>query len=53
LAAASALCFVIDLKKPAEWHRWAFAGWFFVLFTAALACYRVIHIFAKILRSED
>lgn len=53
LAVATSLCFVIDLKNPATWHRYVFAGWFFVLSTAALAYYRVVHIFAKILRLSD
>jgi hypothetical protein len=53
LAVASALCFVVDLKQPASWHRYALAGWIFVLATSGFACYRVIHIFGKLLRSPD
>ena len=51
LAAISVFCFLPDLKIPAEWHRWLFAVWIFVIFTAGCSCFRVIQVFGKILRA--
>lgn len=53
LAGMSVVCFLADLRTPADWHRWVFAFWAFTIFTAGAACYRVIHIFGKILRGQN
>jgi len=50
LSVASILCFVIDLRQPAGWHRFALTLWLFSLVTAGLTFYRVFEIFARVLR---
>jgi hypothetical protein len=51
LAAVSIACFFADLKAPAMWHRFLFSGWAVIMLAAAAACYRVIHVFGKVLRT--
>jgi hypothetical protein len=50
LAVMSITCFLADLKTP-YWHRWLFAFWVFAMFSTGASCFRVIHIFGKILRT--
>jgi len=50
LAVVSSVCFIVDLKNPVWWHPWLLFLWLFVLVTAGFTCFRVIHLFGKILR---
>jgi hypothetical protein len=53
LAGMSVVCFLADLRSPADWHRWLFSAWVFFILTATLACYRIVRLFAKILNAHD
>jgi hypothetical protein len=53
LSFLSAVCLLLDWKSVTFWNRAVLTAWLFVLVTAALMCYRVIHIFGKLLRVED
>ena len=53
LSILSAICLLMDWKQMTPWNQVVLAVWLFVLATALLSCYRVIHIFGKLLRVED
>ncbi|HEY1659952.1 MAG TPA: hypothetical protein VGG14_16485 [Candidatus Sulfotelmatobacter sp.] len=53
LAAISAFALLIDPKAHRWWYPFGFAAWLFVLSYAGLGYYRVVSIFAAILRSPD
>jgi len=52
-AILSALYLLIDFKQHFWWYNYSFAAWLFIGTSSLLSCYRVIHIFAKILRTES
>src|SRR6476646_700209 len=51
LIVVTAICLLVDFSQPLEWHSILFSIWLFVLATAGFSYYRVIDIFAAILRS--
>jgi hypothetical protein len=53
LAALSAFALLVDPKAQRWWYPYAFAAWLFTLCFAGMAYYRVVSIFARILRSSD
>jgi hypothetical protein len=53
LAALSAFALLVDAKAHRWWCPFGFAIWLFILSFAGLAYYRVVSIFANILRSPD
>ncbi len=53
LAILSLTGLFIDFANLQSWHSIAFSFWVFSLVTAGLSCYRVIDVFATILRSSD
>ncbi len=50
-AIISAIGLLIDIKTQPSWLLIFFPFWLFFGITSLLACYRVIHIFTKILKS--
>ena len=52
LATISAIGLLINPSHLKTWYPWAFGFWLFIGTAAAFSCYRVIRIFAKILRAE-
>jgi len=52
LAVLSAIGLLFDWKQPKWWYGWLFAIWVGFAVVTALACYRVITIFGKVLRSR-
>jgi|ERR1700722_5793451 len=53
LAALSSLALLLEPRAGLWWYRYAFATWLFILTAAALSYYRVVNIFARILRLPD
>jgi type III secretory pathway component EscU len=53
LAAFSAFALLVGPDAHLWWYKYAFALWLFVLSTASFSYYRIVSIFAKILRSPD
>ncbi|WP_009633816.1 hypothetical protein [Synechocystis sp. PCC 7509] len=51
LVIASSIGLLINFDVQQSWHSSAFAAWLFVLTTTMSSCYRVIDIFADIIRS--
>lgn len=49
----SAICLLLDFKVQWIWNSVTFAAWLFALTGTAASCYRVIDIFASILRSSN
>jgi len=52
LAIISVIGLLIDFKVEQIWYPFVFSLWLFVLTTAACSCYRVIYLFAKILKAD-
>jgi len=50
-AIVSAVCLLLDFPSY-YWAPFLFAAWLFTCVTAFSSCYRVIHIFSKILRAQ-
>ncbi|OPY13313.1 MAG: hypothetical protein A4E66_00818 [Syntrophus sp. PtaB.Bin001] len=50
LSIMSAIGLLINMKPMPEWYSYAFGLWLFIGTAALCSCYRVIHIFSKILR---
>jgi len=50
-AIVSAVCLLVDFPSY-YWAPFLFAAWVFTCVTAFSSCYRVIHIFSKILRAQ-
>lgn len=53
LAILSAVGLTIDLRIPQRWHAWGVAAWLWIAVTSISTYYRVINIFARILRSGN
>ncbi|MBC1277669.1 hypothetical protein GNF10_17320 [Nostoc sp. UCD121] len=53
LASLSFLGLFIEIKNFGSWEWLAFAIWLFTLLTCGLSCYRVIRVFAAILRAAN
>ncbi len=51
LATLSFVGLVIDFTNPQPWHYIVLSFWLFCFVTAGLSCYRVIDVFASLLRS--
>lgn len=52
LGIISIFCLILNFETMDAWHCLLFFAWLFVLTTTALSCYRVIDVFAGILRSQ-
>jgi hypothetical protein len=51
LAIVSAFCLMVDFKHPEWWHPYLLGLWSFAVPVAITTCYRIIHIYAKILNA--
>jgi len=53
VSVVTACSLLIEFKQFEHWHVWFFRIWGSIVILTAWACYRVIHIFGKILLAKD
>ncbi len=53
LAVLSGAGLLLDLSNPANWYSWSVGVWGGVLIGALTSCFRVIRLFARILRTAE